>query len=233
MKLWRGRGDYLHVAQTLRALSDADRLLGLYKEGIQQVTEALEIYKWLGNTPGQAQSCQSLAWLLYDDRQLDAAEEAASRAINLLSDKNEQFMVCECHRILGNIYHSKGRAKKAIGHFEAALGIASPFNWHSQLFWTHYALAQLFFARQRFNDAHAHIERAKLHVVNNTQRLGRAMELEARFWYKQRRFQEAKSAALRGADVFEKLGDTVQLEACRATLRNIEAAMKKPMFSRR
>ena len=229
LKIWRERGDDLHVTQILGVLSDANRLLGLYKEGIQQVNEALEIHKRLGNTSRQAQSWQSLAWLLYDDKQLDAAEEAASRAMNLLSDKNEQFMVCECHRLLGNIYHSKGWAEKAIGHFEAALGIATPFNWHSQLFWTHYSLAQLFFAQQRFNDAHAHIERAKLHVVNNTNRLGRAMELEARFWYNQRRFQEAKSAALRAADVFEKLGNTEQLTVCRTTLRNIEEAMSKPV----
>jgi len=233
LKLWRERGDDLHVTQTLGVLSDANRLLGLYKEGIQQVKEALEIYKRLGNTSGQAQSWQSLAWLLYDDKQLDAAEEAGSRAINLLSDKRDQFMVCESHRLLGNIYRSKGRAGEAISHFEAALGIASPFNWHSQLFWTHYSLAELFFAKQQFNDAHAHIEHAKMHVVHNTHRLGRAMELEARFWYNQGRFQEAKSAASCAADMFEKLGDIQQLEACRTTLRNIEKAMNKPAASRR
>ena len=59
------------------------------------------------------------------------------------------------------------------------------------------------------------------------------MELEARFWYNQGRLQEAKPAALRAADVFEKLGDTQQLEACRRTLRNIEKAMNKPAASRR
>jgi len=142
LKLWRERGDNLHVTQTLGVLSDANRQLGLYKEEIQQVKEASKIHKRLGNTSGQAQSWQSLAWLLYDDKQLDAAEEAASRAINLLSDKKEQFTVCECHRLLGNIYHSKGRTEKAIGHFEAALGIASPFNWHNQLFWTQIARGQ-------------------------------------------------------------------------------------------
>jgi len=233
LKLCRERGDDRQVTQTLRALSDANRLLGLYEEGIQQVREALEIYKRLGNIPGQARSWKSLAWLLHDDKQLDAAEDAASRVINLLSGRNEQFMVCDCHRLLGNIYSSNGRAEKAIGHFETALGIASPFIWHSQLVWTHYSLAQLFLAKERFEDAHAHVERAKLHVVGDTQRLGRVMELEARSWYTQRRFQEAKSTALHAADVFEKLGDKTQLEICRVTLRNIEEATNRPSGSHR
>jgi len=232
LKLWRERGDDLHVARTLGALSDANRQLGLYKEGIQQAKEVLEIYKWLGSTSGQALSLQILGRLLCDDNQLDAAEEAAYQAINL-SDKKDQFPVCDYHSLLGSIYRSKGRAGKAIGHFEAALGIASPLSWHDQLFWTHHSLAELFLDEQQYNDAHAHIERAKLHVDKDTQRLGYAMELEARFWYHQGRFREAKSALLRAADVFEELGNTQQFEACGTTLRNIEKAMNKPVASRR
>jgi len=58
------------------------------------------------------------------------------------------------------------------------------------------------------------------------------MELEARVWYKQRRFQAAKSAALRAADLFEKLGDEEQLEFCRETLRDIKEAINKQSGSR-
>jgi tetratricopeptide (TPR) repeat protein len=87
-----------------------------------------------------------------------------------------------------------------------ALGIASSFNWHDHLFWAHYALAELFLDEGRFDDAHAHVERAKSHAVNNAYYLGRAMELQARVWYKQHRLEEARSEALRAADVYEKLG---------------------------
>jgi len=196
LKLRRERWDNLRVAQTLQSLSDANRLLGLYKEGTQRMREALEIYERLDRV---TQSWESLAWLLYDNKQLDAAEDDTSRATNLLAGRHEQIMVCECHRILGDIYRSEGRAGEALAHLKMALGIASSFNWHDQLFWTHYSFAQLLAAKQRFEVAHAHVDSAKLHAVNNTHRLGRAMELEARFWYQQRRFQEAKSAALHAA----------------------------------
>ena len=56
LELWRERGNELWVAGTLRLMSDSNRLLGLYKEGTAQVTEALEIYKRFNHIPGQAQS---------------------------------------------------------------------------------------------------------------------------------------------------------------------------------
>ena len=110
---------------------------------------------------------------------------------------------------------------------EIALGIAATLNWHDQLFWIHRSFALLFFGDRMFDDAHAHVERAKSHGVNNPYLIGRAMELQAGFWYEQNRLGEAKSEALRAADVFEKLGAAKELEACKATLRNIEEATDK------
>jgi len=115
--------------------------------------------------------------LLYTDNQLEAAEGAASKAINLLSNKGDQFLVCQYHHILGNIYFSKGKVEAAIDHLRIALRIASSFNWHNQLFWSHYSLAQLFYSQSRFNDVHPHIGYAKSHVVNNTYNLGCVIEL--------------------------------------------------------
>ena len=222
LKLWRERGDDLQVAHTLRFLSGAEIGLGRCKEGIQQLEEALEIYKRLNNTEGQARSWQRLARLLYEDKQLKAAEEAASRAITTLSDKGEQFAVCECHRILGNIYRSEGETEKAIHHFETALEIASPFGWHGQLFWVHYSLAQLFFGENKFDDAHAQIELAKSHATHNLYQLGRAMGQQAWFWYRQLRFREAKSEALGAISVYEKIGAAKDVEDCRRIIRDVE-----------
>ena len=135
--------------------------MGLHEEGVQQAKEAYEVSERLGDTAEQARCLTGLAWLLYDDKQLDAAEEAASCAINLLPEKGEQFEVYDCHHVLGQIYCSKGGTEKAVDHLDAALGIASSFNWHDQLFWIHYSLAVLFSGEGRLDDAHTHVERAK------------------------------------------------------------------------
>jgi hypothetical protein len=70
------------LAQTLKRLSGVHFLMGLFKEGIEQAREAAEIYERLGDKTEQAECLVDLAWLLYNDYQLDAAEEAVSRAIN-------------------------------------------------------------------------------------------------------------------------------------------------------
>jgi len=48
---------------------------------------------------------------------------------------------------------------------------------------------------------------------------------QAKFRYDQGRLGEAKSEALRAADVFEKLGAAEDLEECRDLLRGIERRM--------
>jgi len=144
LKLKRERGDDHEVSRILRSLSVANRLMGLHEEGIREVKEALEILERLVEAVRQAECFILLAWLLFEDKQLDTAEEAASRAINFIPEEGEQFLVCGSHHVLGDIYRSKGEWEKAISHFEAALGIASPFNWRNELFWVHYSLAILF-----------------------------------------------------------------------------------------
>jgi len=184
LELQRVRGDDRQVARTLSCLADAHRRLGLYEEWVQLAKEALEICERLSDPVVQAGCLKDFAWLLYESKQLDAAEAAASRALNLLPEKGEQFLVCKCHRILGDIYRFKGRSEKAIDHLEAALAIASSFTWHDQLFWIHYILATLCFNKRRFDEAHAHVGRAKSDAVNHPYLLGRAMEQQARFWYR-------------------------------------------------
>lgn len=161
---------------------------------------------------------------MFDDQQLDAAEEAVSKVIDPFSDNGDQFEVCVCYRLLGDIYHSRGEIEKAINHFQAALGIASCFNWSGRLVWIHYSLAVLFFGENRFDDAHAHIESAKSHATSNPYNLGRMTELQAKFWYEQHMLTEAKSGALCAADIYEKLGASEDVGHCRALLRNIEEA---------
>jgi len=222
LKLWRELGDNFQVAEVLRFICVVNETLGLYEEGIQQAREAFGIYNRCRNIGGQASSLQRLAWLLYGDNQLDVAEEAASQAIELLSGKRERFTVCLCYRILGKSFYSRGETEKAIDHFETALRIASPFNWHSQFARNNYELADLFFKEGRFDEAHASVERAKSYAIHDPHYLARAVRLQAEFWYRQGKFEEARSEALRAADVFERFGAAKDLEECRAFLRDIE-----------
>jgi hypothetical protein len=129
LKLWRERGNDFWIAETLWAISGTNRMLDLREEGIRQVKEALEIYERLNDISGQARCLCQLAYLLYGDWQLDAAEGAALQVIDRFSGKSEQDPVCDCYRLLGDIYRSKGEKEKAIDHFRTALEIASSFNW--------------------------------------------------------------------------------------------------------
>jgi tetratricopeptide (TPR) repeat protein len=227
LKLWREQGDDLWIAETLYDISDENRRLQLYEEGIQLGREALGIYERLNNVSGQARSLCVLASLLQGDGQLDAAEGVASQVIIRFSGKGEQYQVCQCHRVLGDIHSSKGETEKAVDHYKTALEIAYPFNWHDLLFWTHYSLAELFFDEGRFDDAHPHIEHAKSHAANNAYSLGRAVELQAQLWYRQQKFREAMSAASHAADVYERVGATNDVEDCRNLLRDIERAERQ------
>ena len=87
LKISREQGNDLQVARTLTYLAESSGLLYHQHEGIQQGKEALEIYKRLNDTSGQAHSLQTLSRLLNQDHQLDAAEEAASRAIDLADNE--------------------------------------------------------------------------------------------------------------------------------------------------
>jgi len=231
LKLWRERGDDYQVAYILSELSDANRLMRLYEEGIQQAKGASEIFERLGNTAKQAECLIDLAYVLHDDKQLDAAEEAASRAIDLFPDEGEQFQVSKGHRVLGYIYGTRGDTEKAIHHFEVALGIASSFNMVHQLCWVHYSLGLLFFWEHRFDDAHAQIERAKSHAIDDAYSLGRAMELQAEFWYYRGMYEMAKIEASHAAEVYEKLGAAHDLGRCRELLQWIDERMSNLVVS--
>ena len=57
------------------------------------------------------------------------------------------------------------------------------------------------------------------------------MQVEARIWWVERRFEEAKPEFLRALDVFKKLGAAKDVEYCRVILRQMEEEMKKLVVS--
>jgi tetratricopeptide (TPR) repeat protein len=226
LKLERQRGDDARVAETLRYLSGVNRLLRLYEEGIGQANEALEIFQRINDTTGQAESLKYLAWVLCSDRQLGAAEKAASRAIDLISEKGQEFLACSLHRALGTIHQYKGEKEKAIHHFKTALAIATPFNWHRVLFLAHFDLARLFRDEYEFDNANTHIEQAKPHAIHNSYHLARTMALQAEIWYRQGKLEDAKFEASHALEVYEKLGAGTNVEYCRNLLQMVERAIK-------
>jgi len=182
----------------------------------------LGIYQRFGDAVGQAHCLNCLARLLQLDGQLDEAEEAASRAIDLLPEEGQEFRVCRCHRSLGKIHQAKREKEKAIHHLEKALEIASAFEWPSELFWTHYLIAGLFLDEKGFDDAHSHIDQAKSLAADDTNDLGCAMEVKARIWYRQRRLDDAVSEASGALEIYEKLGAPTDAVRCKGLLRKIE-----------
>ena len=222
--LQRKLGGGVGIAESLRELSDANRMLGLHEEGIQQAREAFEIYERLGDTTEQAECLRALARLLLDDKQLDAAEEAATRAIDLFPEEGQEFRVCRCQRLLGDIYGSKGEREKAIHYYKVAINIASPFNWHTVLFWTHYSLAELFCDDSAFDDSNAHIEQAISHADGSEYDLGRAAELHAEIWCRQGKLKEARSEVLHAKEIYKKFGSAADVQRCRDLYQVIEEA---------
>ena len=225
LELYRRRGDSFDVGCILRRLADVNRNLELHEEGIQQVKEALDIFKTIGDTPQQIQCSNDLACLLFENRQLDAAVDVASRALDLV-ENDDEYLVCRIHGTLGNIYRSGKEKTKATHHFEMAIGIASPLNWHDQLFWYHFALAMLFREEDEFDEATTHVELAKSHALDDVFKLGRARQMQAGIWYLELRLEEARLEALQALEILEKLRAERDAGDCRELLRKVELAIE-------
>jgi tetratricopeptide (TPR) repeat protein len=224
LKLERERGGDIGVARMLKRLSEANRVLGLYAEGVQQVREAAGIFARLGFTMEESDCWGSLSRLLEQGGQTDAAEEAAIRAIGLLPKKGQEHRLCQIHERLGDIYLAKGKREKAIHHFEIALKIASAFGWDHQLFYINYSLMQLSGAEGKLDDANTYIKRAKTYAVGNEHHTGQAMYGQALIWHEQGRLEDATSEALAALKIFKELGASKDVENLEDLLRRIERA---------
>ena len=134
---------------------------------------------------------------------------------------------------LGDVYRDKGEREKALHNYQVALGIASSFNWQVQLSQIHGSLARLSLDEGAFDDATAHIERAKSYAQEDAYRLGRVMEMQALIWYRQGRLEAATSEGLLALETYEKLGASKDAERCRELLRAIEEAVENQSTSGR
>ena len=226
---WKNEGQ---VAGALMLLARANRSLYLYKDGIPQAIEASEIYERLNDTAGQGYSLQYLAQLLAKDNQVDAAEEAASRAINLFPDGARQPQICEYHYTLGYVYSSRGEAGAAIAHLNAALRISVSLNLQEKQASILRRLVELLLKEGRLDDALVHLERLKSDAVYNLLSLGLAAVVQVCAWRREGRFEEAESEVLRVIGVYEKAGAPADfLEFSKRYLREVEEKMNNPAAS--
>ena len=219
--LWRERGDDNRIAETLACLSDANQGLGLHEEAIQQAREALEVSGRLSETGRQVDCLINLASLLHQNEQSDAAEEAASRALDL-SENSNQRLLCRSHELLATIHRSRGNRERAIHHLEASLRIASLLNLSHQVSGAHFTLASLYLDEGKLNDAYTHVEHAKSHAEDNILTLSGVLLLSTDILYNQNRPEEAKLEALRALDILEKVGATDTAETVRRLLEEVE-----------
>ena len=113
LKLRREREDDLQVAITLGDLSEANRPMFLREDGIKRAKEASGIFERAGDAANHAACLIRLAWVLYDDGQLEATKEVASRVIGLTLEKSQLFLACDGHHVLGRILASGGRQRGA------------------------------------------------------------------------------------------------------------------------
>ena len=225
LRLNRERGDELRAAETMWSLADVYRQTGRFKEGIRLAEEGAEIYERFGGTRGQGQCLIELAFLLRFDGQLDAAEKAGSRGLELVGEGGNQYQACQCHRALGDIHRSKLETEKAIQHFEAAISIASSFDWQDELFETHSSLTILFLNEDRFEDGRVQLENAVSCAANNAYNLGVSMFLRSVVLHRQKKFEEARSEVLRAIVALEKLGAVGDVERCKHVFQIIQKSL--------
>ena len=226
LTLEREKGNDSRVAQTLRFLSHVNRLLRLYGEGIERAEEALGICQRLGDPLGQARCLHELAASLLDDQQLNAAQNATLRMIELIPEEGQEYLLCKSHRILGKMYHCSGEKEKAVDHFKTALEIASLSGWQETLFWTHYDLTKLFYDENDLDNANVHIARAKPYAADDAYALGCAMKMQAQIWCRQCRLEDARLEVLHALEVYKKLGAVQGVGECRELLLQIEQEME-------
>jgi len=207
INLWREQGNDRKVAETLETLSSLNRGLGLYAEGVSRAKEALEIYEKLDDRVGQVDSLQCLALSLVHDNQVDAAEEAASRAIDLFPDGLSQSQLREHNHILGHICQCRGDTEAAIDHYMKAIGVAGSLDSQDGQIGILHCLSKLLLDEKRFDDAQIHLEQLKSHAFNNPLHHGMATAMQVGLLYHQGKFEEAISELSRAINFYEKIGD--------------------------
>jgi len=228
LNFWKEQGNDYMVSRELGSLAFVSMRLGLSAEGISWAKDSLEICEKLGDTVGQVDCLHGLALLFVRDNQVDAAEEAASRAINLPSDGLSQSQLYTRHHILGHIRECRGDTGAAIDHHMKALGIAHSLNSQDKQAMILHCLVELLLKAERFDDAQVYLEHTKLHTINDPARLGVTMVTQARIWYHQGKLEETRFELSRAIGLYEEIGVPTELVGgLKEFLQGVEEEMNR------
>ena len=206
LNLWRERGDDHQVARTLVPLAGTNMTLRLRKEGILQLREALEINERLNNTAEQEYPLQLLAVLLAKEGQFDAAEEVASRIINLSSGEPSQYQLSWYHHALGRICDARGEKETSIFHHEKAVGIATSLNLRDEQISFLRCFVGTLLSYERADDAEVYLERLKSNGSIDPFSMGLAATVQSHILARQDRWREAQSEVSSTVGVYKKIG---------------------------
>jgi len=116
-----------------------------------------------------------LAFVLFDSGWLSAAEEPASRAIDLFLNQGSN-LGSAMSPSLGD-YIDTAQEREGRRPFSSSPRLATHSTGAIQLFLIRECLVWLFLNEGRFDDAQSHIEHAKSITIDNEYFLGRATEL--------------------------------------------------------
>ena len=220
LRLHQEQGDEHGIVHTLEELADSNEALRLYEEAIVNLKEALGIYEQLGDKVGQADTLQHLALLFVEVKQVNAAEEAASHAINLLPNEPGDSTHCEHHHILAHICESRGESEEAISHFEKALGIPSSAEKQMKNL---YCFSRLLLDEEWLCYAQACLNQIKSCDTYDPHPPSGAEIRQAYILFVQGRFEEAKFQLLHIVGENEKVGGSPKsIEECKVLLQVIE-----------
>ncbi len=116
----RSTDNQLELSIALYGLGRANKNVGKTQLGNQQLQESLDISRTINDEQGVAYALKELAPMHIDAGQLDTAEAMLQEAIQLFSRSENQFMLFDSHKTLGQLFLSKSDPEQAQHHIEQA-----------------------------------------------------------------------------------------------------------------
>lgn len=116
----RSTNNQLELSIALYGLGRANKNVGQTQLGKQQLQESLDISRTINDEQGVAYALKELAPMHIDAGQLDTAEAMLQEAVQLFGRSENQFMLFDSHKTLGQLYLAKPDPEQARHHIDQA-----------------------------------------------------------------------------------------------------------------
>jgi diguanylate cyclase (GGDEF)-like protein len=114
------------LAECLRRLSFCSLQAGLIEDGLQQASEAAQLFKQLGDLPGEAQARAGYAWLLMERAESEKALSEALLALQLARDSGDDAALAFALNAAGIVYWLIKQPDQALMFLDQAVALARP-----------------------------------------------------------------------------------------------------------